>query len=175
MPMYDRQTQKATADMYIKDRFINSGKNLQIVADRIIENDVLVKLLTRNGKGALDDGAPVTDAERADAMTKNITTIPVIDKDIDINTLISVQIADIVPINQGLTYSLVFDILCNVEVWNLDGYIQRPYAIMNELDQLFANTKMKSMGPATFLGATSLKINERMLGYTMMFSFAEVQ
>lgn len=175
MPIYDRSTQKANADMYIKDRFINSGENLQIVASRILENDNLVKLLTRNSRNAISDESPVTDKERAEAMAKNITTIPVIDKDIDINTLIAVQIADIVPMNQGLMYSLVFDILCNVEVWNLNGYIQRPYAIMNELDQMFTNTKMKSMGPATFLGATSLKINERMLGYTMMFSFAEVQ
>ena len=108
-------------------------------------------------------------------MRTNIGVIPIIDKDIEVNTFIAVQITDIVPTIQGLTYNFVFDILCNTEVWNLDGYNQRPYLIMNELDQLFSNTKMKSLGPATFLGATSLKINEKMLGYTMMFSFSEIQ
>ena len=175
MPVYDRRTQKATSDMFIQDRFIRSGQNLNIVAERMIKDDKLVKLLTRNGRDVLTDEVDVSEEERADAMQKNVSVIPILDKDIDVNTMISVQISDIVPMQQGLVYNLVFDIVCNVEVWNLDGYIQRPYAIMNELDQLFANTKMKSLGPATFLGATSLKINEKLLGYTMMFSFAEIQ
>lgn len=175
MPVYDSKTKKATKDMYIKDRFITSGDNLNVIANRLLESDRLIKLLTRNGSDVLTDDRPVTDEERAEAMRTNIGVIPVIDKDIEVNTFIAVQITDIVPTIQGLTYNFVFDILCNTEVWNLDGYNQRPYLIMNELDQLFSNTKMKSLGPATFLGATSLKINEKMLGYTMMFSFSEIQ
>lgn len=175
MPVYDRGTQKMRSQMYIKNRFVSAGENLSIIANRMLDNDELIKLLVRNDSGVREDGTPVTDEEKAKAFKKNISTIPVTDKEINTETKIVLQIADIVPNETGLSYMIAFDILCNIDIWNLEGYIQRPYAIMNELDQILSDTKIRSLGPATFIGATSLKINERMLGYTMIFQFSEVQ
>jgi len=84
------------------------------------------------------------------------------------------QITDIIPMTVGLSFTLVFDIICNVETWTLDEYIPRPYAIMNELDFLLSDTKVKSIGPATLLGASSLKISETQIGYTVAFNIGEV-
>ena len=87
MPIYDSKTKKATKDMYIKDRFITSGDNLNIIANRLLESDKLIKLLTRNGSDVLTDDRPVTDEERAEAMRTNIGVIPIIDKDIEVSDL----------------------------------------------------------------------------------------
>lgn len=175
MVLYDPITKKATAENYNIDRFLVSAKNLQIMANRIMKNDDLCKLLVRNGADALSDGKPLTERERSEAARTNIRTTPVVDKEEEVENILVLQIADIIPSPvRGLVYSFTFDILCNVENWNLEGYIQRPYAIMNELDKLFSNTKMESLGPATFLGATNIKVNERLLGYTMTFVFSEV-
>lgn len=176
MAIYSRENHKATTDIYSENRFIQSGRNLEVVASRILKNENLCKLLVRSGSGVLDDGIPLSEEEKAKAFTDHISTVPVVDKEIAAKNIIVLQIGDIVPMKgRGLVYSLVFDIICNIEDWNLDNYAQRPYAIMNELDAIISNTKMQSWGPAIFLGATSIKINERMLGYTMMFSFADIQ
>lgn len=177
MPVYDSKTKKATVDMYQTDRFIQAGDNLKVLACRMVENEVLCKLLVRNEKSVLADKKPITEKEKTKAFNEHISTIPVLDKAEDSKTTIVLQIGDIVPMQpRGLSYTIVFDIICNIDNWNLDNYIQRPYAIMNELDSILSNTKMSaSWGPTTFLGATSIKINERTLGYTMMFSFAEIQ
>lgn len=175
MPLYDRSTSKMNSQKYIKNRFISAGENLNIIANRMVQNDKLIKLLVRNDKGVLDDETPVTDEEKAIAFQEHISTIPVTDKDIETKTKIVLQIADIIPNETGLSYNISFDILCNIDVWNLDSPIQRPYAILNEIDEILSDTKIKSLGPVTLIGATSLKINERMLGYTMVFNFAEIQ
>ena len=176
MPIYDRSTGKAMKDAHSQNRFIQAGKNLEIVATRMRRNDDLCKLLVRNGTEALSDGKSLTDEERAKAFSEHISTVPVVDKEEDSKTRVILQIGDIVPMaQQGLMYNLVFDVICDVDNWELDGYTQRPYAIMNELDSVLSNTKMQTWGPVSFLGATSIKINERTLGYTMMFAFSEVQ
>lgn len=176
MPIYDRTNNKANVDIYSENRFIQAGKNLEIIANRMLNNDTLCKLLVRNNSDVLTDERPVTDEEKAKAFKEHISMIPVTDKELESKTKIVLQIGDIVPMQpRGLMYNVVFDIMCNVDSWNLDEYIQRPYAIMNELDSILSNTKMQSWGPTTFLGATSIKINERTLGYTMMFAFAEIQ
>lgn len=175
MTLYDaKNNNKMTAATNVKNRFIGGAENLEIIAKRLYNNDNLIKLLARNGSDVLEDKRPVTEEERLDVFKNNIITIPVLNKDIQLNNIIAIQIADIVPMKTGLNYNIAFDVLCNIDTWNLDGYIPRPYQIMNEIDEILTDTKVKSIGPATFLGATSLKINEKMLGYTMVFNIGEI-
>ncbi len=175
MALYDNETKKATVDMHIKGRFVQSGLNLQIIANRLVENDDFCKLLIRDNPDVLNDERELTERERAEVLKNHVSTIPIADKSEDIKNYVVVQIADIVPMEgRGLMYSIVFDVVCNVETWNLSNYIQRPYAIMNEIDYVLSNTKIKSWGPVQFIGATNVKMNERALGYTMLFSFAEI-
>lgn len=175
MALYDRETNKAIVDINSRGRFVQSGLNLQIIANRLMQNDDLCKLLVRNNSDVLEEDVPLTEKERATVMKDHISTIPVADKSEDVKNYIVVQVADIVPMEpRGLAYHVVFDVVCNVETWNLSNYIQRPYAIMNEIDSILSNTKIKSWGPVSFLGATNVKMNERTLGYTMLFTFAEI-
>lgn len=74
----------------------------------------------------------------------------------------------------GLSYNISFDILCNVDTWELDGYTSRPMMIMNRIDAIFSDTKMKGIGKMQFLGAAPLKINDKIMGYTMLFNIGEI-
>lgn len=159
--------------MKTKNRFLAGASNFRIIADRLVKNDSLVALMTRNVSSVLADKTKVSNSERA-AMMKQIQTVPVLPKEEGVGSYIIVSMGSITPMGTGLSYNITFDILCNTDIWNLDGDIPRPYLIMNEIDEMFNDTKMNGIGPTTFIGAAPIKINEKMLGYTMLFNVGEI-
>lgn len=174
MSLYNGENQKMTSALYAKNRFLTAGDNLQIIADRITRNDDLCKLLTRYKSDVMKDTEPVSAAERAEVFSKRIRTVATLPKDDEVGAFIVIGIGSITPMGTGLSYNISFDILCNTDVWNLEDYTARPYYIMNEIDWMLSNTKMKGIGPTTFLGAAPIKINEKLLGYTMLFNVGEI-
>ena len=82
------------------------------------------------------------------------------------------------PINDEYNFKsflLSFDIICSPDVWIMDDYMLRPFKIMHELDTIFNNSKLDSMGPITFVSATQLVINEDLMGYSMFFRIVNFQ
>lgn len=175
MALYQGENQKMTGSANSTNRFISGAENLQKIADRIVRNDDLCKLLTRYNQNVLDDETPVTNAERKELLTSRIKTVPVLEKEQEIGAYIIISIGTVTSLGStGLNYNITFDILCNSDIWSLNGYIPRPYYIMNEIDSMFHDTKMKGIGPMTFMGAAPIKINEKMFGYTMLFNVGDI-
>lgn len=182
MAIYDRDTSKLVGRLNKRPHFDSLPKNLRIIADRFHNDDDLVKLLVRPVTDVMEEGKPdVTISERTEVLTKNLVTKPVLPKNTEIMNYIFMQFVDIVPfkdkdsgVSSSMKYALVFDIVCNVDNWTLDDYNMRPYAIMERVDDLIGDTKIDSFGHVQFMGATALKVNEEMSGYTMMYQFGEV-
>ena len=173
MALYNGENQKMTSALNSKNRFLAGTKNLETIADRIVANEQLTKLLTRYNIDVLSDDKPVTSKERAEMITR-VRTVPVLPKEEESGAFIIINMGSITPMTTGLSYNITFDILCNTDVWKLSDYTPRPYYIMNEIDDMFNDTKMRGIGPTSFIGAAPIKVNEKMLGYTMLFNVGDI-
>lgn len=176
MTLYSGQNQKMLASANIKDRINRTASNMNILAERMVENDKLVKLLTRNTNDVLSDDSKPTKEEKKEAFQKHITLKPVFDKELDNDTRLLIQIINATPDidNQFYVYTIAFDIMVNLDNWILEDGLTRPLAIMNELDNILTNTKIDSMGPVQFLGFSNLKVTERVGGYTALYTYGDI-
>lgn len=174
MALYEGENQKQKASLNSNKRFLVPGKNLRLIAERIQRDDLLCKLLTRYDSEVLNDKVKPTLKERGAVLQDKVRTIPVLEKDEDTGAYIILNVGTVTTMSAGLSYNISFDILCNTDIWELDGYNTRPLYIMNQLDYLFSDTKVDGIGKMVFLGAVPLKVNEKMLGYTMLFNIGEI-
>lgn len=148
------------------------GKDLQLILEKIIENDNIAKLLYYGEKDALAKDN-LTATIKLTMINDYVRVVPVLPKDVEAKNYIIVQFDNFAPNEvDPMTYKdffLSFDIFCNAQNWILDDYLLRPYAIMNELDRIFNMSKLNSSGPINFIGANSIIINENLLGFNMMY------
>lgn len=171
MSLYDRDTGKATVTQNKRNRFASIGNNICKIATRFHQDDELVKLLVRNDR-SLEGSDKPTAEERNKALTKSIITKPVVDKELDLSTFLIIQPIQGLPFGHGASGTklvLSFDIICNFDVWELEGNETRPIAIMNVIERLIGDTKMDSFGMVEFMGFNSIMVDERHAGYHMEY------
>ena len=161
MSVYDRATRKATA--YGQERsFELIGMQLDIITNKILANDKIVKLLINTKKEALADKTPLTQEDRLSVIKdKYITLVPYLPKEEEIKSY--------------LDYTLSIDVLCHRDLWMMSGLCPRPYLIMNELKKEFHMAKLDTWGPAVFVGAPSLVANDSYMGFSMLFSMSALE
>jgi hypothetical protein len=152
--------------------FIQTGKDLQLIMEKLVTNDNICKLLYYTGKDALSQPA-LTPEVKLSMINEYIKVVPVLPKDIDMRNYILVQFDNFSPSSADpmnlIDFILTFDIFCNSTNWILDDYLLRPYAIMHEIDKMFGLSKLNSSGPINFIGANSIIINENLLGFTVSY------
>ena len=124
MSVYDRATRKATA--YGQERsFELIGQQLNIITNKILANDKLVKLLKRSNKQALDN-TPVTQEDRMSLIKdKYITLVPLIPKEEEVKSYLIISFDDFVPTNgtdRAMDYVMTIDVLCHKDLWMMVNY-----------------------------------------------------
>ena len=71
-----------------------------------------------------------------------------------------------------------FDILCNLDAWNLDDYKLRPLQICGYIDGIFdlynqsrnnISTGLTGIGKYVYMGCNMLVLNDQISGYTLSF------
>lgn len=65
--------------------------------------------------------------------------------------------------------SVVFDIICHSDYWDVGNYRQRPIKILGIIDGLLNDSKLSGIGTLNFLGATNFTLDETYSGYTLMY------
>lgn len=170
MGIYDPKTGKTNAAKELKKKsFADIGKNLNLIARRLMQNEDLLRLLVHTNKDA--ETTPLTQKQMEEVFGDQIKIVPVIDKDEDIKNYIVIQFGAFTAVKDThyKNYVVSFDIICNVNNWMLKDYTPRPYKIMAEIDKIIADTKIDSLGPVEFLAAQNLIINEEMSGFTLSY------
>ena len=124
MALYHGENQKETASIYKTNRFLTPGKNIQEMAERIHRDDDLVRLLAKYTEDALTNPTKITLNDRSEVLTKRVKSIPLVEKDIQMGAYIIINLGSVIPMAGGLSYNISFDILCNVDTWELDGYYE---------------------------------------------------
>ena len=65
---------------------------------------------------------------------------------------------------------LVFDIISNVETWDMDDFKLRPYQIAGRLDVLFNNKSLCGTYSIKFLSANNVVIDDEVAGLMLIYS-----
>lgn len=174
MSIYDSKTRKAIAYNQVRS-FELIGLQLDIITQKILKNDKIVKLLINTTRDALND-KELTQEERMSVIKdKYITLVPYLPKEDEIKSYLIIGFDQFSPspvTDKGMDYILSIDVLCHKDLWIMNGLCPRPYLIMNEIKKEFHMAKLDTWGPAVFTGAPSLVANDNYMGFSMLFSMS---
>ena len=156
--------------------FAVMGDNTFTIANRLMQNKNICRLLKYQVRDPLDkDKYP--DVDGADLINKQILIVPKIFDDSTEKTSYIVALFDnfiVTMANEEFKIATIrFDIACPYEEWLLDGHTLRPYAIMQEIDNMFNESKMAGIGRVHFYSANPLTLTPWIGGYSMYYKVHE--
>ena len=161
-------------------RFSVMGENTFIIANRLMKNQRLCRLLkynTKNPFSEMENGKPQPDVEGEDLIHKQMLIVPKIfdDSTEKMSYIVMVFTGFIVnPRNSDFKLSSIrFDIACPYDEWILNEQSLRPYLIMEEIDKMFNERKLKGIGNLQFVRAEPLVLTPQIGGYSMLYTINE--
>lgn len=137
-----------------KSSFLSVDKDLSIIVQTILENKRLKKLLYYNTKDCLEK-PDLTEEQSLDLIGKNIKIVPKINLDDEIRNYLVINFMDFTNSSnpQFRDSTIMFDILCHFDQWQLKDFQLRPHRIAAELDTILKEKKLTGIGKLQFLGA----------------------
>ena len=157
-------------------RFSVMGKNSFLIANKLIQNQKICRLLKYQARDALDT-EKYPDVDGIDLINKQILIIPKIYDDSTEKMSYVTAVFDDFVVNQinpeFKVTTLRFDIACPYEEWLLDNKSLRPYLIMQEIDTEFNEHKLAGIGTLQFYRADTLTLSPWIGGYSMKYKINE--
>lgn len=151
--------------------FLAQEKDAQIIVNRMAANQRLRKLLYYTTSDALRH-PEVNDKAFVEMFGKNIRIIPklYIDKDV-LNYIVITfdNFLENVTNPEFRDCTIIFDIVCHMDQWQLIDSQLRPYRIAAELDSMIDNQRLTGIGLMEFMGASQIILNSEYAGLTLMY------
>ena len=154
-----------------KSSFLSVDKDLSIIVQAILENKRLKKLLYYNTKDCLEK-PDLTEEQSLDLIGKNIKIVPKINLDDEIRNYLVINFMDFTNSSnpQFRDSTIMFDILCHFDQWQLKDFQLRPYRIAAEIDSIFDKTHLSGIGELEFLGANQIILTDEYAGLCLMYA-----
>lgn len=156
--------------------FAVMGDNTFTIANKLMQNQNICRLLKYQVRDPFDKDK-YDDVDGAELINKQILIVPKIFDDDTEKTSYIVALFDNFVVTMGNTEfkiaTIRFDIACPYEEWLLDGHTLRPYAIMQEIDNMFNESKMAGIGKVQFYSANPLTLTPWIGGYSMYYKVHE--
>ena len=151
--------------------FLSVEKDLDIIISKICKNQRLLKLLYYNVPNALAQPA-LSDDQLEEVIKNNIKLVPKTYVEDEYRNYLIIKFDNFLTgLNPEFRNNTIeFDILCNYENWQLDGYALRPIKIMAEIDSMFNGARLTGAGLTEFGGATDIIATDQMAGYCIFFN-----
>ena len=151
--------------------FLSVEKDLDIIISKICQNQRLLKLLYYNVPNALAQPA-LSDDQLEEVIKNNIKLVPKTYVEDEYRNYLIIKFDNFLTgLNPEFRNNTIeFDILCNYENWQLDGYALRPIKIMAEIDSMFNGARLTGAGLTEFGGATDIIATDQMAGYCIFFN-----
>ena len=151
--------------------FLSVEKDLDIIISKICKNQRLLKLLYYNVPNALAQPA-LSDDQLEEVIKNNIKLVPKTYVEDEYRNYLIIKFDNFLTgLNPEFRNNTIeFDILCNYENWQLDGYALRPIKIMAEIDSMFNGARLTGAGITEFGGATDIIATDQMAGYCIFFN-----
>lgn len=163
-------------------RFAVMGMNTVKIANKIMNNQRICRLLKYPTKDPFEIKDPITQKDQPDVqgvelINKQILIVPKIFDDSTEEMSYVVCVFDDFVVNQinpEFKISTVrFDIACPYDKWVLNGQSLRPYLIMEEIDTMFNGAKLAGIGNLQFYRADNLTLSPWIGGYSMKYKINE--
>lgn len=163
-------------------RFAVMGENTFRIANKLISNKTICRLLKYQTRDPLKDIDPITnkdqpDIDGIDLLHKQILIVPKVFDDSTEKMSYVIAVFHSFVVNQLNTEFKVstirFDIACPYDEWVLNNQSLRPYLIMQEIDNEFNEKKMAGIGTLQFFRADPLVLTPWIGGYSMYYKINE--
>lgn len=154
-----------------KTSFLSMEKDMHTIANMILKNPRLKRLLYYNSQDALEK-PNVTDDQALAMFGKNVKIVPKLYVDGSVLTYIIVSFDNFTPnaTNPEFRDNIIeFDIICHFDQWQLKDFQLRPYKIAAELDYMFNGRKLSGIGELEFLGANQMILTDEYAGLCLMY------
>ena len=155
---------------YPHSSFLSIEKDMNIIINKMFENDRLKKLLYYNTKDCLNK-PKLTEEQTLSLINKQIKMVPKLYVDKSVLNYIIISFDNFTPSdNPEFRDNIVeFDIICHFDQWQMNDFKLRPYRIAAEIDMLFNNQKMTGIGELQFLGANQVILTDEIAGLCLMY------
>ena len=167
-------------------RFAIMGENAFLIANKLMKNQRLCRLLKYQTRAPFSESwtDPITQEVRMqpevqgeDLINKQILIVPKVFDDSVEKMSYVISVFDDFTVNQlnpEFKVSTVrFDIACPYDEWILNDKSLRPYLIMEEIDKMFNQSKLKGIGNLQFYRADNLTLSPWIGGYSMRYKINE--
>ena len=155
-----------------KSSFLSIEKDLGIITDAFLKNNVLKKLLYYTSSDALNRPA-LTEEESYSLIGKNIKIVPKIFIDPEVLNYIIIGLDNFTPNlnNPEFRDNLIsFDIICHWDQWDLRDYKLRPYRIAAEIDTMFNKKHLTGIGQLEFVGMRQIVLSNEYSGVSLLYA-----
>ena len=163
-------------------RFSVMGENTFIIANKIMQNQRICRLLKYHSKDPFETIDPITkkeqpDIDGLDLINRQILIVPKVFDDSTEKMSYVISVFDdftVSLLNPEFKLSTIrFDIACPYDEWLINDRSLRPYLIMEEIDKMFNHTKLKGIGNLQFFRADNLTLSPWIGGYSMKYRINE--
>jgi len=170
------------AEKMTQRRFAVMGENTFLIANRIMSDQAICRLLKYQTKSPFAPIDPITkkeqkDVDGAELINKQILIVPkIFDDSTEKMSYVTAIFDDFVvnQLNPDFKVSTIrFDIACPYDEWILNEQSLRPYLIMERIDNLFNQQRLKGIGTLQFYRADNLTLSPWIGGYSMRYRINE--
>lgn len=154
-----------------KSSFLSVDKDMNLIVNRILENERLCKMLYYSSADALKR-RELTEEEKLSMFGKNIKIVPKLTVDNEVLQYLCIGFSNFItnPTNPEFRdHTIEFDIVCHFDQWTLGDFALRPYKIAAELDTMFDKKKFAGIGLLEFVGATPIMLTDEFGGLCLMY------
>ena len=154
-----------------KSSFLSMEKDFMIIADYILKNQRLKKLLHYNTKDPLSQ-PNLTPDESYELFGKNIKAVPKLRVDQNIYNYLIIGFDNFATNGTNPEFRdnyIFFDIICHFDQWQLKDFQLRPYRIAAEIDSMFDKQHLTGIGVLQFVGAKKIVLNNEFAGISLMY------
>lgn len=154
-----------------KSSFLSMEKDMHLIANMMLRNPRLKKLLYYTSADALNRAEPNED-QTLEMFGKNIKIVPKLYVD---NSVLNYIIVSFDNFTQNATNPefrdniVEFDIICHFDQWALKDFQLRPYKIAAEIDSMFNDKHLTGIGKLEFLGANQIILTDEFAGLCLMY------
>lgn len=153
-----------------QQRFETLGNTLLKIADKIVKNTELCKMLKYSD---IRSGANCPNFNSIELLNENIVLKPLLPKDDAKESYLVILLTNFQedPGNPDFKIlSIRFDIFVPYADWDkMDGNL-KPFAIMSEVDKMFNGARLNGIGTLKFADADLVTLGDNMGGYSVVYT-----
>lgn len=167
--------------------FLSCEKDTEEIVKRLFitsrpYSDMLKRLLVINTKDCMDD----LDNQVYEETLRNMSVKDLIDKGYirfkpklgmqeneEVRSYLVITFDNFTPNATNPYYrdcTIMIDVICHTDYWELTNYRQRPLKIMGYVDGILNGSRLSGIGTLNFLGASELVLTEELSGYCLVYS-----